>query len=133
MRKEQFYRESCIWGGWLGVSADVLPPDYPAFCSYLQTWRNTGQLAVGVAGREICESIFRPEYSLVPNIALAPVKFLTIGMLQNHYAPHSVSIGLIGRKNASAGLFPFSLVVAIHAGTDAVIADGCWKIRRETR
>ncbi|MEZ4745064.1 MAG: oxygenase MpaB family protein [Calditrichia bacterium] len=85
--KDQFYRESCIWGGWLGVSADVLPADYPAFCNYLQSMADTGQLAVGVAGREICESIFRPNIRWIPNIALAPVKFLTIGMLPKSLRP----------------------------------------------
>jgi uncharacterized protein (DUF2236 family) len=59
-QREAYYRDHRTVGRLLGVPAEDVPPDYPAFRRYFDALVGSPDLCVGDEGREIAQSVLHP-------------------------------------------------------------------------
>ncbi len=79
--KAQFYRESCHWGRLLGITADALPPDFPAFMNYLDEMLHGPQICPGRAGRRLAAEVLQPKVRYLPALLIRQYALITTGLL----------------------------------------------------
>jgi len=76
-----YYRESQVTARLFGVPRSVIPSTLGEFRDYMDEMIGGERLTIGPAGRAIADAVLRPRAPLGLREAMAPVRFLTVGLL----------------------------------------------------
>jgi uncharacterized protein (DUF2236 family) len=99
--RARYYEETLEWTGAFGIPPDVVPPDLPAFRSYMRGMVEGDELGPTEAGRELVASVLRPPLPLPFRAATEGVRLVTLALLP---APVRQMFGLRAGVRAHAAL-----------------------------
>jgi uncharacterized protein (DUF2236 family) len=79
--REDFFQESKVLGGLLGIPAERFPETLRDFDSYLEAMMGAGPVRVGRRAQELAEQVLRPKLRLLPSPVMVPFEVVTAGLL----------------------------------------------------
>jgi len=79
--RDEFYQESKLLGGLLGIPQETFPATYPAFADYMVAMVSQGDVCAGPTARELGRLVLRPKLRLLPGPAMVPFEVVTAGLL----------------------------------------------------
>jgi uncharacterized protein (DUF2236 family) len=79
--REDFFQESKVLGGLLGIPTDRFPATLRDFDSYLEGMMAAGPVRVGRRAKELAEQVLRPKLRLLPGPVMVPFEVVTAGLL----------------------------------------------------
>jgi uncharacterized protein (DUF2236 family) len=79
--REDFFQESKVLGGLLGIPAERFPETLRDFDSYLEAMMSGGPVRVGRRAQELAEQVLRPKLRLLPGPVMVPFEVVTAGLL----------------------------------------------------
>jgi uncharacterized protein (DUF2236 family) len=79
--REDFFQESKVLGGLLGIPAERFPETLRDFDSYLGQMMASGPVRVGRRAMELAQQVLRPKLRLLPGPVMVPFEVVTAGLL----------------------------------------------------
>ena len=79
--RDDFYQESKILGGLLGIPRDTFPDSYRDFSDYISAMVARGEVCVGPTARELGRLVVRPRLLRLPGRMFVPFEIVTAGLL----------------------------------------------------
>jgi len=79
--RDDFYQESKVLGGLLGIPQDTFPARHADFVDYMEAMVERGEVRVGDTARELGRLVLRPKLRLLPGPAMIPFEIVTAGLL----------------------------------------------------
>lgn len=79
--RDEFYQESKLLGGLLGIPTDVFPATHADFAGYMASIVNRGEVRVGDTARELSRLVLRPRMLKLPGQVFVPFEIVTTGLL----------------------------------------------------
>jgi uncharacterized protein (DUF2236 family) len=79
--REDFFQESKVLGGLLGIPAEHFPETLRDFDSYLEAMMAGGPVRVCPRAVELAEQVLRPKLRLLPGPVMVPFEVVTAGLL----------------------------------------------------
>lgn len=79
--REDFYQESKLLGGLLGIPQETFPNSHRDFKAYIAAMVARGEVAVGRQARELGPLVLRPRLRLLPGPVMMPFEAVTAGLL----------------------------------------------------
>ncbi len=79
--RDEFYQESKVLGGLLGIPDDRFPPRFGDFQEYAEAMVSSGEVRVTPLARELGALVLRPRLRLLPGPAMIPFEIVTTGLL----------------------------------------------------
>lgn len=79
--RDEFYQESKLLGGLLGIPLDTFPATYADFSAYVTEMVTSGEVRVGPTARELARLVLRPRLRLLPGPTMIPFEVVTAGLL----------------------------------------------------
>lgn len=79
--RDEFYQESKLLGGLLGIPEDRFPARFRDFQRYVNEMIAGGEVRVGAAARDLGALVLRPRLRLLPGPAMIPYEVVTAGLL----------------------------------------------------
>jgi uncharacterized protein (DUF2236 family) len=79
--RDEFYQESKLLGGLLGIPDDGFPSRFDDFQRYMSGMVAGGEVRVGAVARDLGGLVLRPRLRLLPGPAMIPFEVVTAGLL----------------------------------------------------
>jgi uncharacterized protein (DUF2236 family) len=79
--RDDFYQESKLLGGLLGIPKETFPGSYRDFADYMAAIVARGEVWVGPTARELGRLVVRPRLRLLPGPVTIPFEIVTAGLL----------------------------------------------------
>ena len=79
--RDDFYQESKLLGGLLGIPQETFPPSHRDFLDYLAAMVDRGEVRVSPTARDLARLVLRPKLRLLPGPAVIPFEIVTAGLL----------------------------------------------------
>lgn len=79
--REDFFQESKVLGGLLGIPTERFPETLRDFDAYLEGMIASGPIGVGRRAIELAEQVLRPRLPLLPGPMMVPFEVVTAGLL----------------------------------------------------
>lgn len=81
IERDDYLREAPTFGRLLGVPAALYPSDFAGFKRYMEGMLSGSELRVDARARELAADVLSPGVRGVPDVAWAPLRALTAGLL----------------------------------------------------
>jgi uncharacterized protein (DUF2236 family) len=113
-----YYQDTKRIGVLLGIPSDLYPPDLEAFDAYMHSMLEGGEISVEDDAYRMGWLVLQPNFPGVPQMAFAPLKSMTAGLLPNQLRDqYRLSWGRTERAVFAMARVLFPRILAIMPGS----------------